>query len=112
MNQLNMTISTFNPYLLYSTKAATSFRIVSIQTNNTLLLTNPTFAIHKQQEIKNTSIKYKPREELTYKKPLKFNSGLILKSHQKITLSQERTYTLIYTIQESNTNTTSSKKKI
>jgi hypothetical protein len=111
-NRLNMTTSTFDPCLLYSTEVATGFGIVGIQTDDTLLLADPAFAVREQQEIENASIKCKPREELTYEKPLKFNGGLISKSRQGITLSQERTCTLIRTVQESNADTTSSRGKI
>jgi hypothetical protein len=90
-NQLNMTSSIFDPYLLYSTEVATSFGIVGIQIDDTLLFADPAFAVREQQEIENASIKCKPREELTYEKPLKFNGDLISKSRQGITLSQEHT---------------------
>ena len=46
-----MSQSTYNPYLLHFNNP-TNFGIVSLQTNNTLLLANLAFAALKQEKIK------------------------------------------------------------
>jgi hypothetical protein len=111
-DRLNMETSSFDPCLLHCTETDNGFGIVGMQTDDTLLLADSTFAAWEQHEIEKAAIACKPREELTYEKPLKFNGGLISESAQGVTLTQERTCALIRTVQEHNANTTSSRGKI
>ena len=46
-----MSQSTYNPCLLYLNNS-TNFKIVGLQTNNTLLLANSAFAVLEQEKIK------------------------------------------------------------
>jgi hypothetical protein len=107
-----METSSFDPCLLHCTETDNGFGIVGMQTDDTLLLADSTFAAWEQYEIEKAAIACKPREELTYEKPLKFNGGLILESAQGVMLTQERTCALIRTVQEYNADTTSSRGKI
>ncbi|KAE8549025.1 hypothetical protein EYB25_007540 [Talaromyces marneffei] len=111
-DRLKMETSTFDPCLLHCSEPNTGFGIVGMQTDDTMLLADDLFAIREQHEIETAAIACKPREELTYEKPLKFNGGLISESAQGITLNQERTCALIRTVQEYNADTTSSRGKI
>ncbi|KAE8553803.1 hypothetical protein EYB25_002341 [Talaromyces marneffei] len=111
-DRLKMETSTFDPCLLHCSEPNTGFGIVGMQTDDTLLLADDLFAIREQHEIETAAIACKPREELTYEKPLKFNGGLISESAQGIILNQERICALIRTVQEHNADTTSSRGKI
>jgi hypothetical protein len=51
IKELNMSQSTYNPCLLYLNNP-TNFRIVGLQTNNTLLLANLAFIASEQENIK------------------------------------------------------------
>src|SRR6266702_1493421 len=51
IKELNINQSTYNPYLLHLNNP-TNFRIVGLQTNNTLLLANSAFTALKQEKIK------------------------------------------------------------
>ncbi|EED11471.1 hypothetical protein TSTA_007610 [Talaromyces stipitatus ATCC 10500] len=88
------------------------FGIVGMQTNNTLILADNTFANHEENEIKRANILCKPREKLTPSNPLKFNGGLITEDAQGITLTQERTCKLIRPVQDRYADTTSSQGKV
>jgi hypothetical protein len=111
-DRLNMKTSSFDPCLLHCTEPDNGFGIIGMQTDDTLLLADNLFATREQSEIENAAIVCKPREELTYERPLKFNGGLISESAQGVTLTQERTCALIRTVQEHNADTTSSRGKI
>ena len=66
--------STYNPCLLYSNNP---FRIVGLQTNNTLFLADNTFIDAKQSELYKAEFIAKEREQLTTDTLIKFNGGLI-----------------------------------
>lgn len=51
--------STYNPYLLYSNKP---FRIISLQTNDTLFFVDDTFAKAKQSKLRKAEFMAKERE--------------------------------------------------
>ena len=65
-----MSQSTYNFYLLYLNNP-TSFKIVSLQTNNTL------FAALEQEKIKKAKILTKKREQFTLEQLIKFNKSII-----------------------------------
>ena len=56
-----MSQSTYNPYLLHLNNP-TNFKIVSLQTDDTLLLTNSVFAALEQEKIKKAKFLTKERE--------------------------------------------------
>ncbi|EED13482.1 hypothetical protein TSTA_097380 [Talaromyces stipitatus ATCC 10500] len=87
-----MTISTYNLCLLHCIDQSQGFGIIDMQTDDTLILADNTFANYEENEIKQANILCKPREKLTPSNPLKFNGGLITEDAQGITLTQERTY--------------------
>jgi hypothetical protein len=70
MNQL-----IYNPYLLYMN--SNGFRIVKLQTNNTLFLTDKTFIKIKEVKFQKAKFLVKKREKLTLNTPIKFNKGYI-----------------------------------
>ena len=61
IKELNMSQSTYNLCLLYLNNP-TSFGIVSLQTNDTLLLANSVFATLEQEKIKKAKFPTKERE--------------------------------------------------
>ena len=67
---------TYNPYLLHLNNPI-NFKIVGLQTNNTLLLANLVFAALKQEKIKKAKFLTKKRKQLTPEHPIKFNRGII-----------------------------------
>jgi hypothetical protein len=56
-----MSQSTYNPYLLYLNNLI-NFKIVNLQTDNTLLLTNSVFAASEQKKIKKAKFPTKKYE--------------------------------------------------
>ena len=75
--KLFITPSTYNPYLLV-TNIDKSFRIVRIQTNNTLFLGDKTFAEIEEKELKEAKLIAKPVKMLLKGKPLMFNGGKLI----------------------------------
>jgi hypothetical protein len=83
-----------------------------MQTDNTLIVANSTFTIHKEEEIKHANILCKPWEQLISGKSLKFNGAIITEDCQGVTLTQEHTYTKIRPIQDQPADTTNSRGKV
>ncbi|EED17146.1 hypothetical protein TSTA_022030 [Talaromyces stipitatus ATCC 10500] len=96
----------------FRTYHSQGFGIVGMQTDDTLILANNTFANREENEIKQANILCKPREKLTPSNPLKFNGGLITEDAQGTTLTQERTCKLIRPVQDRHADTTSSRGKV
>ena len=67
---------TYNLYLLYFNNP-TNFKIVGLQTNNTLLLANSAFAALEQKKIKKAKFPIKKYKQLMPEHPIKFNRGII-----------------------------------
>src|SRR5271155_1799902 len=86
VQQLNMEQSTYDPCLLYSNKP---LGIVGLQTDDTLFLADEEFADTEQGELHKAKFMAKEREQLTAKKPIKFNGGIIELLPDGITLTQE-----------------------
>ena len=62
--KLSMTQSTYNPYLLYTKNSSSGFRIVGLQTNDTLFLSDKTFVIKKEEQLHKANLLAKEREKL------------------------------------------------
>lgn len=54
-----------------------SFRVVSLQTDNNLIMTDNTFATTEETVLKKAKLLAKNREKLTYNTPIKFDGGYI-----------------------------------
>ncbi len=63
------------------------FRIVGLQTNNTLFLTNKTFAEAKKLRLQEAKFLAKEKEKLILNTPIKFNRGYIKQEKDLITLT-------------------------
>ena len=69
-----MVQSTYNPCLMVTNNSGTGpFRVVSLQTNNTLFLGNKEFVELEDKELKTTRLLAKPAQTLTPNNPLVFN---------------------------------------
>src|SRR5271163_505387 len=102
-----MSQSTYDPCLLYSNKP---FRIVGLQTNDTLFLVDESFVGNEQSELHKAKFMAKEREQLTVDTPIKFNGGLIrLAPDGSITLTQERQCMNLSTISTKPATSTSSR---
>jgi hypothetical protein len=88
VEELLMKQSTFDHCLLYRNDP---FRVVGLQTDDTLFLADDKFAQLEQSELKKAGFLAKDRESLTIDQDLKFD-GAIIKLHTdgSITLDQER----------------------
>jgi hypothetical protein len=73
-----MEISTYDLCLLISINPK-YFRIVALQTNDSLILANQVFADLKEKELENTKFTAKPKEKLTKNKLFYFNSYILRK---------------------------------
>ena len=70
-------LSTYDLCLLV-TNIDKSFRIVRIQTNNTLFLGDKTFVEIEEKELKEAKLIAKPVKMLLNEKPLMFNNGKLI----------------------------------
>ena len=87
IEKLSIATSTYNLCLLI-TQTPSTFRIVGIQTNDTLILVQEKFAQLKEEELIFTT---KPKENLTTKAPLIFNSCILtLNNDGSMDLRQNR----------------------
>jgi hypothetical protein len=84
-----MNQSTYDPCLLYSNHP---FGVVSIQTDNTLILRDSQFIEKEQLQLQRANFSAKEREQLSAEHSLKFNGAVIQLSNDdgSITLTQER----------------------
>ena len=78
---------TYNPCLIYLTNN-TSFRLVRLQTDNTLIVADDVFIEAKETELKKARLMAKDREQLAKGKKLKFNSrDITLQPDKSITIT-------------------------
>ncbi|KAI9036662.1 uncharacterized protein KD926_001616 [Aspergillus affinis] len=94
LEHLRMSQSTFDPCLLYTmdspnSRESTGFGIVGLQTDDTLILADATFAESEEIELQKAQFLAKDREKLTIEKPLKFNGSMVKLEPDRITLTQE-----------------------
>jgi Reverse transcriptase (RNA-dependent DNA polymerase) len=90
IDQLDMSQSTYDPCLLY-TRDTRGFGLVGLQTDDTIILADTTFAATEETKLQKSKLLSKPREQLTQLHALKFNGGLItLEADGSILLNQER----------------------
>ena len=78
--KLKMETSTYDPCLLHCSNPKQGFGIVGMQTDDTLIVADNAFAVREEEEIRRANILCKPREKLTTKNPLKFNSAIIIET--------------------------------
>src|SRR6266581_3787401 len=83
-----MTTSTFNPCFLIIT-TGTPFRIVSMQTNNTIILGDNQFLALKEDKLIKANLMAKPKEKLNLTTPLLFNGCILSLNKDFITLRQK-----------------------
>lgn len=110
--KLGMETSTYDPCLLHCSEPDQGFGIVGMQTDDTLIVADNTFAVREEEEIQRANILCKPREQLTSEKALKFNGAIITEDIQGITLTQERTVSHIRLVQEHPADATNSRGKV
>jgi hypothetical protein len=69
--------SIYDPYLLYfnDDDKNSGFGIVGMQTDDTLLLADDTFATTEENRLREASFLSKDREKLISSNPIKFNGG-------------------------------------
>ena len=71
-----MTIFTYNPYFLITTKEV--FGLIGIQTNNILILALEEFSVLKDNKFSKTKLFIKPKEALALKTLLIFNRYVLI----------------------------------
>jgi hypothetical protein len=69
-----MSTLTYNPCLLVTNRNAHAFRLISIQTNNTLMLSTAEFLSLKEKKLKKAQFRLKPKTILSLDVQLDFNS--------------------------------------
>lgn len=91
VKKLSMAISTYDPCLLYTPNDGNGFGIVGLQTDDSLILADDTFALQEERQLHEAKLLAKQREKLTTINSIKFNGGYInLEKDGSIYLSQER----------------------
>ena len=79
-------MSMYNPCLLIITIDKKAFGIVSIQTNNTLILGIEQFSVTKDIKLEKTNFQIKPKSRLTTNLPIIFNGDIATLNSSKILL--------------------------
>src|SRR6266702_3292989 len=67
----------------------TPFKIISIQTNNIIILGNNQFLVLKEDELIKVNFMAKPKEKLNLTTPLLFNGYILSLNEDSITLHQK-----------------------
>jgi hypothetical protein len=83
-----MDTSTYNPYLLIILTNSI-FRVIGIQTNNTIILGDKRFLIQEKQELAQANYTTKPKEKLIVAIPLLFNSYILSLDRTNMNLRQK-----------------------
>lgn len=110
--KLGMETSTYDPCLLHCTDPEQGFGVIGMQTDDTLIVADDTFAAREEEEVKRAKLICKPREHLTSEKPLKFNGAIITEDCQGIAITQERTISHIRLVQDAPADTITSRGKV
>jgi hypothetical protein len=82
-----MLTSTYNLCLLVTNSNADTFGIVSIQTNNTIMLRTTKFLLLKEKKLKKAQFRSKLKTVLTPNVQLEFNSCTLTMNANKVTLN-------------------------
>jgi len=99
--------SSYDPCLLYCNNNGSG--VVGMQTDDTLLLADKTFAEAEENKLQEAGFLSKNREVLTPASPIKFNGGLIEQEGNNINLTQERHCRNMGQVSPERTNLTSSR---
>jgi hypothetical protein len=83
-----MTTSTYDPCLLITTTTG-AFRLVGIQTDNTLFIADNEFATKEDTELGKAKFMAKPKEKLMPENPLSFNSYILSQDDVNMLLIQK-----------------------
>jgi hypothetical protein len=81
-----METSTYDLYLLIITLAAKEFSLISIQTDNTLIILTEKFSRKKQHTLEEANFKAKPKTHLEASNLLEFNSAKIILDSNRVLL--------------------------
>jgi hypothetical protein len=84
--KLRMDQSTYDPCLLFT--KGNNIGIIGLQTDDTLLLADRSFAAEEERELQKVGFLTKEREELTATNPIKFNGGQLTMKGNSLTLTQ------------------------
>ncbi|TKW49161.1 hypothetical protein CTA1_12988 [Colletotrichum tanaceti] len=88
--KLRIVTTAYNLYLLLTSAANENFSLVSIQTNNTIALSDAAFNEIEEKELTKASLLAKLKEYLSTSNPLMFNSSVITINNSSIvTLKQK-----------------------
>ena len=91
INKLSIMESTYDSCLIYTDGNDKRFGVISLQTDDTLILADDIFASAEEKELKKAQLHAKDREKLTFNTPIKFNRGYIKLAEDNILfLSQKR----------------------
>ena len=86
IEKLHMSESSYDSCLLFTND--TQFAVVGLQTDDTLILADPQFAIAEETELQGAGFRAKPRDQLTSDSPIKFNGCTISRYNSEVHISQ------------------------
>ena len=86
--KLLITTITFNPCFLI-TITGTPFKIISMQTDDTIILKDNQFSALEEDELVKTNLMAKPKEKHNLKTPLLFNKCILSLNKNSIILHQK-----------------------
>ena len=82
VRRLGMSISTYDPCLLFTTDGQDTFGITAMQTDDTLSFATAPFSQKEEEKLAEAAFRAKPKEFLSEDNPIEFNGGKIqLDSH-------------------------------
>jgi hypothetical protein len=110
MEKLLMEQSTYDPCLMVTHKKG--FGIVGLQTDDTLILSDKTFAKAEESELHDAKFLAKPREMLTQQTLVKFNGAVVTMEGNSITINQDKLCKNLSAIQLTPLDITSSRGEI
>jgi hypothetical protein len=86
---LKMSVSTYDPCLLFTTEGPECFGLAGLQTDDTLIFATARFSEREEEELQKKKFRAKPKITLEENTPIDFNGGRIRKDGDNIILTQK-----------------------
>jgi hypothetical protein len=86
---LKMSVSTYDPCLLFTTEGPDTFGITGLQTDDTLIFATARFSEREEEELQKKKFRAKPKTILDENTPIDFNGGRIRMDGDNIVFTQK-----------------------
>ena len=88
-SELDMSTSTFDPCLMITNHGPTTFGMIGMQTDDTLILATPAFSTTEEEKIQKAQFRSKPKTLLSPETPLDFNGAKLTLEDEIVVLKQK-----------------------